>query len=135
MHAPVREIRTDTPGVFGFDIPGKVSEEDLAMMAGKMEAAFETHGKVSLLLMFENYEGNELGALLDGDVVRTHFKALSNLERYAVVGAPGHMEAALKVVTAVLPVESKTFDRGEAAAAWAYVGARPAAASGAAPAV
>ncbi len=134
MQAPVREIRTDSPSVFAFDIPGKVSEEDLATMASRMEAAFETQEEVSLLLLFEHYEGNELGALLDADVVRTHFKALSGLRRYAVVGAPAHMDAALKAVAAMLPIESKTFEKGETAEAWAFVGARPAAVAGAAPA-
>ena len=125
MQAPVREIRTTEPNVFAYDIPGKVSEEDLERMASRMDAAFETHEKVSLLLLFEHYEGNEFGALLDPEVIKTHFKALANLHRYAVVGAPAHMDAALKAVAAVLPIQPKTFDKGEIAEAWAWVGARP----------
>ena len=127
MHAPVRQIQTTDPAVFAFDIPGKVSEEDLERMAHVMEPAFSAGGKVSLLLTFEHYEGNELGALLDGDVVRTHFKALSGLDRYAVVGAPGHMEAMLGALSAVIPVKAETFDKDEIERAWAHVGARPAA--------
>lgn len=125
MQAPVREIRTTEPHVFAYDIPGAVSEEDLERMASRMDAAFEAHEKVSLLLLFEHYEGNELGALLDADVIKTHFKALTNLHRYAVVGAPAHMDIALKAIAAVLPIEPKTFDKGQVAEAWDWVGARP----------
>lgn len=125
MHAPVRPIQTTDPSVIAFDIPGEVSEEDLEHMARTMEAAFETRDKVSLLLSFENYEGNELGALLDGDVVRTHFKSLSGLDRYAVVGAPAHMNAMLETLSAIIPVEAKTFDKDEIDQAWAHVGAHP----------
>lgn len=126
MHAPVRQIPTTHPSVFAFDIPGKVSEEDMERMAGTMEAAFAGGGEVSLLLNFENYQGNELGALLDKDVVRTHFKSLSGLKRYAVVGTPGHMDAMLEALNLVIPVEAKTFEKDEIDAAWNHVGARPA---------
>ena len=126
MHAPVRQIPTTDPAVFAFDIPGKVSEEDLEHMARTMEPAFEGDGKASLLLMFEHYEGNELGALADADVIRTHFKALSGLDRYAVVGAPAHMNAMLETLSVVIPVKAETFDLGEVDKAWAHVGARPA---------
>ena len=125
MQAPVREIRTTAPNVLAFDVPGEVSEEDLEMMARRVDAAFETNEQVSVLLQYENYQGNELGALLDPEVVKTHFKALANLHRYAVVGAPGHMDLALKAISAVLPIEPKTFDKTQAAEAWDWVGARP----------
>ena len=129
MQAPVREIRTTEPNVFAYDIPGAVSEEDLKRMATRLDAAYETHEQVSLLLLFESYEGNEFGALLDPEVVKTHFKSITNLHRYAVVGAPAHMDVALKAVAAVLPIEPKTFAKGEIAEAWAWVGARPEAAA------
>ena len=125
MHAPVREIRTTEPNVFAYDIPGAVSEEDLKRMATRLDAAYETHEQVNLLLLFENYEGNEFGALLDPEVIKAHFKALTSLHRYAVVGAPAHMDVALQAVTAVLPIKPKTFDKAEIAEAWTWVGARP----------
>lgn len=128
MHVPVRGIPTTNPSVYAFEIPDKVSEEDLERMAHTMQAAFERGDEVSLLLNFENYEGNELGALLDGDVIKTHFASLANLDRYAVVGTPGHMDAMLEMLSAVIPVKAKTFDKSEIAAAWEYVGARPASA-------
>ena len=122
----VREIPTTSPSVYAFDAPGEVKEEDLERMAKTMQAAFDRKDKVSLLLLFENYQGNELGALLDGDVIKTHFTSLANLERYAVVGAPAHMDAMLEVLSAVIPVKAETFEKGEVDKAWAHVGARPA---------
>ena len=127
MPVTVKQVQTTEPSVYAFDVPGEVTEEDLEYMAARMQAAFDTRDKVNLLLNFENYQGNELGALADADVVKTHFSALSNLDRYAVVGAPGHMDAMLEALSVVIPVKAETFDKGEAAAAWAHVGARPAA--------
>ena len=42
-----------------------------------------------------------------------------------MVGAPGHMDLALKAIAAVLPIQPKTFEKGQGAEAWAWVGAQP----------
>lgn len=119
----LREVPNDTPGVFAFHVMGEVSAEDMAAMAEYMNAQFDRHDKVSMLLIFDSYGGSERGASLDGSVIRSQLRSLSKVDRYAVVNAPDHAEGMIKTMNALIPVTARTFDSADEA--WDFVGARP----------
>jgi len=110
MPHTIKRISTDKPSLYAFEINGKVVVEDMESMAKTMNAAFDTHeGKVDMMLVFFDYDGSELGASLDTDVITARFRALKNVDKYVVVGAPDTAESLLKLLGKLLPVEADTF--------------------------
>lgn len=122
----IQEIPTDTETVFAFRILDEVRSEDLHEMAAQMNARFDRHDDVNMLLFFESDGGREAGATFDLEVLKSQARSLDKVSRYAVVGAPDTAATMVERFGAVLPVESKAFDTGQEEAAWAFVGARPA---------
>ncbi|PZX15739.1 SpoIIAA-like protein [Palleronia aestuarii] len=122
----IQQIPTDNPDLYAFRVTGEVTGADMEAMAEYMNAAFDTHEKVSMLLLFENYHGSETGAGLDWDSVKSRFRSLSKVDKYAVVGAPDGAARMIDMMDKVIPVDARTFTAGEADAAWRFVGARPA---------
>jgi hypothetical protein len=124
-HDTIALIPVNNPTVFAFRIRGEVDSEDMQRMASTMQDAFDGFDRVSMLLLFDDYEGQELGASLHPGVVTTQLRALANVEKYAVVGAPGGAKALINVMDKIIPVDARTFDRSDEEAAWDFVGARP----------
>ena len=122
----VTRIPTDRPDLYAFEIDGEVTSEAMEAMSETMNAAFDAHeGKVDMLLLFREYAGSEAGATLDGDVIASRFRSLSNVARYVVVGAPESAETMIEAMGKLMPVEAHTFPLPEASAAWTLLGARP----------
>jgi hypothetical protein len=119
-------IPTTKPTVLAFEFTDTVRSEDLDALAATVERAFDRHDSVSLLLIFREWDGVEVSGTLDPDVVRTQFRSLTNVDRYAVVGAPSAARAMIELTDPLIPVDAETFDRDEEDAAWAFVEARPA---------
>jgi len=113
-----------------FDIRAKITEPDIEWMAAQADAAFDRFGEVDMLIVMSNYDGAELGAIFDGDALGVQARAARHVRRYAVVGAPAWAKAMINLFAPLTPVEEKTFDLAEEAAARAWVDtvARPAAA-------
>ena len=124
--ASINQILVDNPLVYAFRIRGEVNADDLKAMGATMNAAFDVHPSVSMLLIFERFEGLEGGAGFDMDTVRSQFRSLAKVDKYAVVGAPSMASTLIKVMDKVIPTDARTFDRSDEAAAWEFVGANPA---------
>lgn len=103
-----------------FDIRAKIAEPDIEWMAAQADAAFDRFGEVDMLIVMSNYDGAELGAIFDGDALGVQARAARHVRRYAVVGAPAWAKAMINLF-APPPVEEKTFDLAEEAAARAWV--------------
>ncbi len=128
----VQQIPSTSPLVHAFRVTGTVTSEDMEAMARHMNAAFEAvddtaaEGEIGMLLIFEAFEGREMGAAMNAETMKAQFKSLSQVAKYAVVGAPDAAESMIGVMDRVIPVDARTFDAGDEAAAWAWVGATPA---------
>ena len=124
----VTRIPTDRADLYAFEIDGEVTSAAMESMSETMNAAFDAHPeKIDMLLVFREFAGSETGATLDGDVIASRFRALTNVARYVVVGAPGAAETMIEAMSKVMPVEAHTFPLAELDAAWTLLGARPAA--------
>jgi hypothetical protein len=121
----IRQIPVDSPQVYAFRIAGEVSAADMKAMATTMNAAFDLHPSVSMLLIFEHYEGTETGAGLDIETISSQFRALAKVDKYAVVGAPSAAATMIRVMDKIIPTDARTFAAGDEPAAWAFVGAHP----------
>lgn len=121
----IARIPVDHPQVYAFRISGEVSAEDMKAMATTMNDAFDAQDPVSMLLIFEDYEGVDAGAGFDMETLTSQFRSLSKVDRYAVVGAPSFTATVIMVMDKVIPVDVRTFERSEEQAAWNFVGAMP----------
>ena len=66
--------------------------------------------------------------LLDKDVIVSRFRALSNVGKYAVIGAPERATKMINLLDSVIPMDARAFPSDAVEAAWSWVGEeRPAA--------
>lgn len=121
---------TTRENLLAFRITGKVTKEDMHQMAQMANAAFDRFETVDMLLIFDNFDGEETGALFDLEGIRAQFRAILNVGRYVVVGAPESARALIEGMGAMLPLKAMTFDKGEEELAWVELEARPATATG-----
>lgn len=119
------QIPVDNPVVFAFRIRGEVGRDDMKAMAATMNHAFDVHDAVSMLLIFEQFNGTDTGAGLDLETLKSQFRSFTNVEKYAVVGAPSAAETMINLMDKVIPIDAETFDVSDEAAAWRFVGANP----------
>lgn len=127
MPHAVRQIATTSPTVYAFEIDGEVSAAEMQAMGETMNDAFDAHDEVDMMLIFRRYGGSEAGAGLDWDSITSRFRSLTKVGKYVTVGAPEGAETMIEAMGRVIPVDAKTFDLSEIDAAWAHLGARPAA--------
>ncbi|WOI57090.1 STAS/SEC14 domain-containing protein [Palleronia sp. LCG004] len=121
----VREAPTTENDVFAFHIMGEVSAEDMEAMGAYMNEQFETHDNVSMLMIFDRFEGSETGASFQWETLKSRFRSLGKVDKYVVVGAPDGPSRMIEWMGKILPIEAKTFPREQTDEAWAFVGARP----------
>lgn len=122
----IKQIAASDPAVYAFAIDGEVSKSDMETMADYMNEKFDAHDTVSMLLIFERYDGSEAGAGFEWSSLKSRIRSISKVDKYAVVGAPDGARRMIEGMGKIIPVEARTFDAAERDAAWAFVGARPA---------
>ncbi|EKE45664.1 hypothetical protein OCGS_0281 [Oceaniovalibus guishaninsula JLT2003] len=124
--ASIEQTPTTRPDVFAFRIHGQVTQPDMEALGAYMNEVFDRFDKVSMLLIFDGYEGSETGASSGWESIKSRVRSPAKLDRYAHLGASKATERMVGALGAMLPVEAKGFDRADEDAAWAFVGARPA---------
>ncbi len=123
----ITQIATNRPDLYAFRISGEISDDAMEDMAKCMNAAVDAHSeKIDMLMIFDHFDGAELGAGWDWDVLKSRFKAISNVNRYVVVGAPDRANKMIAFMDKILPVQAETFDTEDVA--WRSLQAHAAAA-------
>lgn len=126
MNTAVSQIETSNPCVIAFQITGELDSDDMNQIGEVMNRTFDLYEKASLMLVFDKFEGAEPASVFDPEALKAQLRSLAKIEKYAVVGAPDALQSFLDTMGGIIPVESRTFDRDEIQAAWAFVDARPA---------
>jgi hypothetical protein len=78
-----------------------------------------------MLLEMTKFTGSDWDSMLDGDVIKSRFRSLQHVARYAVVGAPDRAAKMIGLMDKVISVEARAFDTHEITQAWDFVGAQP----------
>lgn len=118
----IRQVATTRPDLYAFRIAGEVSRDDMTQMARYMNDAFDTQpGKVDMMLIFDRFEGSQVGASMSWEAIKSRFKSLGHVNRYVVVGAPDSAKEMVESLGHLLPVKAETFDSEPAA--WRELGA------------
>lgn len=121
----IRQIPATVPTVFAFCITGEVTANDMKGMAAFMNDQFDAHDEVSMLLIFDGFEGRAFGAGANWETMKSQVRSLGQVARYATVGAPDAASDMIEAMDKVIPVDARAFDRADEAAAWSFVGATP----------
>ena len=103
--------------VFGFEVGGKITEDEVKEAAVMMEAAIKEYGKVSWLVVWKTTHYASLKAMYeDTSWLLEHVK---DFERMAIVGDKKWEEMLVKADSLVFG--EKYFDISQLEDAWKYV--------------
>ncbi|AWN52200.1 STAS/SEC14 domain-containing protein [Methylobacterium sp. 17Sr1-1] len=109
------------PDLIAFEVMDRITKPDIEWMSSITDDAMKTYGTIDMLLVMSNYEGSDLGARFDGYATSVMARSVAHIRKYVVVGAPAFARAMINLSGTVLPVDTKTFDLADEAAAWAYL--------------
>ena len=121
----IQQIPVQSNDVYAFRVRREILADDIKAMAETMNAVFDAKSSVSMLLIFDPYEGVEAGAGLDLQTLTSQFRSIVNVDKYAVVNAPSIAATMINVMDKIIPIDARTFTAAEEAEAWAFVGTRP----------
>jgi hypothetical protein len=122
----VHFIHTSSQNVFAYEVNGRLREKDIKRAVAEMKPYFEREGKFNVLARMKDFNGFDLTAIFDDDLAKLKYRALSKVERYAVVGAKPWMRNLLELIAPLFSTQIRVFDADEEAAAWEWVGAQQA---------
>lgn len=122
----VRFIQTTNENVVAYEVDGRLREKDIKNAVDVIKPYLERDGKINVLARLKNFNGFDLTALFDDDLVKMKYKSLSKVEKYAVVGAKPWMRNFLELLSPLFSTKIRVFEASEEAAAWEWVGAQQA---------
>jgi hypothetical protein len=107
-------------------IEERLAERDIKSAVKEIKPFLDRDGKFNVLARMRDFNGFDLLALLDDDLIRLKLKAPARIARYAVVGPRPWMRNLLELMSSVIKTEVRAFDPDEETAAWEWVGAQQA---------
>ncbi|HUL51441.1 MAG TPA: STAS/SEC14 domain-containing protein [Candidatus Nitrosotalea sp.] len=105
--------------VIGFQMTGKLHDEDYKQFVPIVEAAIKANGKVRMLAQFEDFHGWDLHAMWDDTVFAT--KHCADIERIALVGDKKWEEWMAKICKPFTKAKIRYFDASQVEAGWKWL--------------
>lgn len=124
--ASVHFLQTTNENVFAYEVNGKLREKDIKAAIAAMKPYLEREGKFNILARLKDFGGFDLLAALDDDLVKTKYKAISKVEKYAIISSSAWMRNLLELVSGLFSAQIRFFDPEDEQAAWEWVGAEQA---------
>jgi hypothetical protein len=124
--ASVHFLQTTSDNVFAWEINGRLREKDVKAAVAQMKPFLEREGKFNCLARIKNFGGFDLLATLDDDLIKMKYKAVSKIDKYAIVGAKAWMRNMMELLAPLFSTQIRFFDLEEEHAAWEWVGAEQA---------
>lgn len=116
-------LHTTNEKVFAYEVDGPILEGDVKAIIPALNAKFESHDKINVLVRMKNWSGFELTAFLNDEFFKMKYKALSKVDKYAVVGPRSWMRNLIELTDLLFSTDSRVFDAEDESAAWEWVGA------------
>ncbi len=117
----IERIEGERPTLLAFRIEGRIEQEDVEAMAREVLAAFEERGEVDILITLHDWDGISAGAIFNRERIEAQARAVRHVRKYAVVGPPDWAATLINGFDRILPVDARTFDSGDEAAARAWL--------------
>jgi len=124
--ASIHFLQTTNPNVFAYEVNGRVRTKDVKAVFNEFKPYLEREGKINVLARLSDFNGFDLFAMLEDDLVKLKFKSLSKVDKYAVIGPKPWMRNLLELFYPLTSVKLRVFDKDEEAEAWDWVGAQQA---------
>ncbi len=124
--ASLHFLQTTNPNVVAYEVNGRLREKDIKAAVAELKPYLERDEKFSILARLKGFNGFDLTAVLDDDLARTKYRAISKIEKYAVVGASPWLRNLVELLSPVFWAKTRVFELDEEDAAWEWVGARQA---------
>jgi len=122
----IRRIPTNREDVFAFAIEGHLDDASLENLYGLLDAAYEGHDEIDLLIRLTGYDGVDWGSAFSESMLSMRAKSLRHLRRYAIVGGPLWIQASVTLMQPFLSIKMKTFESEDESKAWEWLSAEPA---------
>ena len=122
----IRRIPTNRDDVFAFAIEGHLNDAALENLYGLLDAAYEEHDEIDLLIRLTGYDGVDWGAAFSESMLSMRAKSLRHLRRYAIVGGPLWIQASATLMQPFISIELRVFEEEEEKEAWSWLEAKPA---------
>lgn len=119
-------LQTTSENVFAYEVNGKLREKDIKAAVKEFGAYLAKDDKINVLARMKNFGGFDLLSAFDDDLIKLKYKALSKVERYAVVGPSPWLRNFLELLSPMFSTKIRVFDASEEQAAWEWVGAEQA---------
>lgn len=119
-------LQTNNDKVFAYEVDGPVRDSDVKTVIPALNEKFDAHEKINVLVRMKNWGGFELTAVLNDELFKAKYKALSKIDRYAVVGAKPWMRNLLELIDPLFTTNTRVFDADDEKSAWEWVGAQQA---------
>ncbi len=124
--AGLRLIGTTSENIFAYEVVGRLSDGDLKMAVKEFMPLLDKHDSINVLARIKNYDGFDLTSILNDDLYRMKYKALSKVTKYAVVGPKPWMRNFIELVSGIVKTEIRIFDETDEEAAWDWIGGKQA---------
>ncbi len=121
----IRRIPTNRDDVIAFAVEGHLNDASLENLYGLLDAAYETHDEIDLLIRLTGYEGVDWGAAFSESMLSMRSKSLKHLRRYAIVGGPLWIQASMTLMQPFISIEMRAFEDDEENEAWEWLAAKP----------
>jgi SpoIIAA-like len=115
----IEQLTTDSDRILGFQIRGRLHEEDYRQFVPVIEAATKAQGQIRLLAEFHDFHGWDLHALWDD--VKFAIRHCRDIERVALVGEKEWNRWMAKVCMPFTMAKVKYFDTSEIESAWMWL--------------
>ncbi len=115
----IATFETGSPKVVGFELTGKLHDEDYQQFVPSMESILTEEGKVRLFIQLEDFHGWDLHAAWDD--FKFSLKHYSDFEQIAIVGDHKWEQWMANFFKPFTRAKVKYFDRSEFYAAWIWL--------------
>src|ERR687897_370809 len=103
----IRRLEESSGNVLGWEVTGKVTEEEVRTRSEDFKAAIAEHGKVRVLIQMRRIPRMELAAWVEDFKLTPYAK---NVERYAIVSDSNLFEWTSKIAEAFIGGEVRRFE-------------------------
>ena len=111
----IRRLDESSGNVLGWEVTGKVTEEEVRTLSEEFKAAIAEHGKVRVLIRIPRMG---LGAWVEDFKLTPYAK---DVERYAIVSDSNLFEWTSKIAEAFIGGEVRSFEDSRYEEAWRWV--------------
>lgn len=117
----VGRLPADREDVFAYEVNGHVSTGELDDISLELDKAYRKFDRINLLVRLRSWDGVDWTSAFSETSFIGRLRALSHVDRYAVVGGPSWVALAIRFCPQLFSMEVRHFDEARADEAWAWV--------------